>query len=100
MLTSRSTFLIVALSTLGLAGWTVGNDTQDDPAIPAPAAAAARQGGAAQDRQPVIVLLHDGRIVKGVLSEEDGTYVVTQPIGVMRFPKKRVEKVFASVQEV
>ena len=100
MFTSRSTFLIVALSTLGLAGWTVGNDNQDDPAIPAPASAAARPGGAALDRQPVIVLLHDGRIVKGELSEEDAIYVVTQPIGVMRFPKKRVEKVFASVQEV
>ena len=100
MFTFRSTFLIVALSTLGLAGWTVGNDNQDDPAIPAPASAAARPGGAALDRQPVIVLLHDGRIVKGVLSEEDATYVVTQPIGVMRFPKKRVEKVFASIQEV
>ena len=100
MFTSRSTFLIVALSTLGLAGWTMGNDNQDDPAIPAPASAAARPGGAALDRQPVIVLLHDGRIVKGVLSEEDAIYVVTQPIGVMRFPKKRVEKVFASVQEV
>src|SRR5208283_3629075 len=100
MFTSRSSFLIVALSTLGLAGWTVGNDNQDDRAIPAPASAAARPGGAALDRQPVIVLLHDGRIVKGVLSEEDATYVVTQPIGVMRFPKKRVEKVFASIQEV
>jgi hypothetical protein len=100
MFTSRSTFLIVALSTLGLAGWTVGNDNQDDPAIPAPAFAAARPGGAALDRQPLIVLLHDGRIVKGLLSEEDAIYVVTQPIGVMRFPKKRVEKVFASVQEV
>ncbi len=100
MFTSRNTILILALSTLGLAGWTVGNDNQDDPAIPAPAAAAARPGGAAQDRQTVIVLLHDGRIVKGVLSEEDGIYVVTQPIGVMRFPKKRVEKVLASMREV
>lgn len=100
MVTSRSTFLIVALSTLGLAGWTVGNDNQDDPAVPAATSAAARPGGAALDRQPVIVLLQDGRIVKGVLSEEDGIYIVTQPIGVMRFPKKRVEKVFASVREV
>jgi len=100
MFTSRSTFLIVALSTLGFAGWTVGNDNQDDPAIPAPGSAAVRPGGAAQDRQPVIVLLHDGRIVKGVLLEEDGIYIVTQPIGVMRFPKKRVEKVVASVREV
>jgi len=100
MFTSRSTFLIVALSTLGLAGWTAGNDNQDDPTIPAAASAAARPVSAAGARQPVIVLLHDGRIVKGVLSEEDGIYSVTQPIGVMRFPKKRVEKVLASIREV
>ena len=46
------------------------------------------------------MLLHDGRIVKGVLSEEDGMIIVTQPIGTMRFPKKRIERVFPSMQEV
>jgi hypothetical protein len=100
MFTFRSTFLIVALSTMGFAGWTVGNDNQEGPAVAASAAIAASPGGAALDRQPVIVLLRDGRIVKGELSEEDGIFTVTQPIGVMRFPTKRVEKVFASIQEV
>jgi hypothetical protein len=101
MFTSRSTFLIVALSTVGLVGWTAAKpDNQDDPAAPAAAPAPAGPGTAAKDRQPVIVLLHDGRLVSGVLSEEDAMIVVTQPIGAMRFPKKRVEKVFASIQEV
>ena len=35
-----------------------------------------------------------------MLSEEENVIVVTQPIGAMRFPKKKVEKVFQSVQEV
>jgi hypothetical protein len=48
----------------------------------------------------VIVLLRDGRIVKGALSIEDGNYSVTQPVGVMRFPEKQVEKVFGSIREV
>ena len=101
MFTSRSTLLIVALSTLGIAGWTVGNDSQDDRATPAPAATTAAGPGADEPEQrPAIVLLRDGRIVNGLLSEEDGMYVVTQPIGVMRFPRKRVEKVFASIREV
>ena len=101
MFTSRSTLLIVALSTLGIAGWTVGNDSQDDRATPAPAATTAAGPGADEPEQrPAIVLLRDGRIVNGLLSEEDGMYVVTQPIGVMRFPRKRVERVFASIREV
>ena len=100
MFTSRSTFLIVVLSTLGLAGWTVGNDNQDDPAIPAPPPLGRSPGSAAPERQPVFVLLNDGRIVKGVVSEEDGIYIVTQPLGVMRFQKKRVEKVFVSIRQV
>jgi hypothetical protein len=51
-------------------------------------------------KQAEIVLLDDGRIVSGVLSEEDSVLIVTQPIGAMRFPKKKVEKVFGSIREV
>ena len=100
MFTSRSALLVVALSTPALIGWTVGNENQDDPAGAARSSAAASQGQANSDRQPAIVLLHDGRIVKGMLSKEDGFYVVTQPVGSMRFPERRVEKIFASIQEV
>ncbi len=100
MVTYRSTLLIVALSTLSFAGWTVGNENQDDPAAPSSVITRIEQGSATPAERRAVLLLHDGRIVEGVLSEEDGMYVVTQPIGTMRFPKKRVEKVFSSIQEV
>ena len=56
-----------------------------------------RRGAA---KQPEVVLLTDGRIVTGVLSQEDTMIVVTTPIGTMKFPQKRVEKVFASIRDV
>ena len=51
-------------------------------------------------KQPEVVLLTDGRIVTGVVSEEDGMIVVTQSIGTMKFPKRKVERVFASIHDV
>lgn len=92
---------IVALSMLGLAGLAVlGQDIKD---APVPAAISPPQGeepATLPGKKTEFVLLNDGRIIKGVLSEEDGTIIVTQPIGAMRFPKKRIEKVFPSMQEV
>ncbi|MGO9601360.1 MAG: hypothetical protein ACLP7Q_25550 [Isosphaeraceae bacterium] len=52
------------------------------------------------DQQPAFVLLSDGRIVSGVLTEEDGVLIVQQRVGTMKFPKKRVEKVFDSIEQV
>jgi hypothetical protein len=100
MITSRTTILIVALFTPALVGWTVGKANQEGPAIATASSAAASPAGEASDQRPVIVLLRDGRIVKGVLSIEDGVYNLTQPVGVMRFPEKRVEKVFGSILDV
>ena len=50
--------------------------------------------------QPEVVLLNDGRMVTGVVSEEEGMIIVTQPIGTMKFPKKKVDRVFATIKEV
>ena len=87
---------------LGLAGRPATGQAVED--APVPAAIAPPQAGSLprlrSARQTEFVLLHDGRIIKGVLSEEDGMIIVTQPIGAMRFPKKRIERVFPSMQEV
>jgi hypothetical protein len=45
------------------------------------------------------LLLTDGRLVRGLLSRDDTTYTVTQKLGVIRFPKKQVERSFETVQE-
>jgi len=52
------------------------------------------------EQQPAFVLLSDGRIVSGVLTEEDGVLIVQQRVGTMKFPKKQVEKVFDSIEQV
>ena len=104
MFTSGRQLSIVAISVLGLAGWTVagagpgGQDAASPaPANPPGATPRARREAA---QQPQVVLLADGRVVTGVVTEEDGMVIVTQPIGVMKFPSRKVERVFPSLKEV
>jgi hypothetical protein len=96
MVTSRTLFLVVALSALGQSGlalpFTDGQPGLDDSQPHLTASPA--------DQKPIFVLLFDGRLVSGVLTEEDGVIVVHQRVGTMRFPKKRVEKVFDSIEQV
>jgi hypothetical protein len=99
MFTSYSRLVIVGLSAIGLAGWAAAQEAQDGGASASaeqPAASAAGSTG----KTASFVLLTDGRLVTGVVSEDDSTMVVTQPIGAMRFPKKRIEKVFPGIQDV
>jgi hypothetical protein len=46
------------------------------------------------------LLLSNGQIVQGVVSDDKAQYQVVQRVGVLRFPKKRVEGVFGSVREI
>ncbi len=46
------------------------------------------------------LLLCNGQIVQGVISDGDVQYQVIQRVGVLKFPKKRVEGVFGSVREI
>jgi hypothetical protein len=99
MVTSRSSFAILALFLLGVSGWTPPGIGQDQPGLDVSGSPPVQAPGAAA-RQSEILMLDDGRIVSGVISEEESWVIVTQPIGAMRFPKKRVEKIFGSIREV
>ncbi|MDG3007322.1 hypothetical protein [Paludisphaera mucosa] len=104
MIQSNRTLVVVALSALGLAGWK-GQDPaeSDEPAASPPAAGAPAQADAKPAKAPEkFVLIVDGRLIKGVVTEdpEEDKVVVTQPVGAMRFPSKKVERVFDSIQEV
>lgn len=46
------------------------------------------------------LLLADGRLIQGVITEDDANYVVTQKVGPIRVPKKKAERAFSSLQEV
>ena len=45
------------------------------------------------------MLLTNGRLIPGIVSETESEYAIEQPVGTMRFPKKRVEGSFDSVRQ-
>ncbi|MBV8486798.1 MAG: hypothetical protein JO161_00830, partial [Planctomycetaceae bacterium] len=109
MPTSRSQFVVVALSAFGLFGWTMfmaeGQAGPDDSQPRMAGTTATPSEGVSSpaqqaDPQSAFVLLSDGRIVTGVLAEEDGMLIVQQRLGAMKFPKKKVEKIFDSIDQV
>lgn len=46
---------------------------------------------------PVVLLLHDGRILEGELSEDGNQWVLRQKAGTLRLARKQVEGVFDSI---
>jgi hypothetical protein len=47
-----------------------------------------------------LLLLSNGKVQQGIISEDQTHYQVTQRIGVLKFPKKNVEGVFGSIREI
>lgn len=47
-----------------------------------------------------VLLLKNGRILRGPLSEDQSGYVILQKAGTIRFPKKDVERAFRTIREV
>lgn len=104
MILSKRSLALVALSTVGLAGWSAQEppqsaDAPEPPAIGSEVVAGAPSAAAAAPA-PKFVLLTDGRIITGLVSEEEGKVLVTQPVGVMRFAERKIERVFDSMREV
>lgn len=100
----KRTLAVVALSALGLLGWS-GPDSHPQQAGAATLADIEPEiipgdEASSQDQESKFVLLTDGRIITGLVSEEEGKILVTQAIGVMRFPEQRIERVFGSLKEV
>ncbi len=56
-------------------------------------------GHAATAGEERYLLLTDGRLIPGVISHDETTYAVTQKLGVIRFPKRMVERSFDTVRE-
>lgn len=103
MTMQKRALVAVAFSALGLLGWS-GPDPlpQQEGAAPAEIDSEIVAGDAAPPpvQEPQFVLLTDGRIITGLVSEDEGKILVTQPVGVMRFPEQKIERVFNSLREV
>lgn len=102
MILSKRSLVIVAFSAVGLAGWSGPEPPEsDDARAPATIESEIVPGDSAPAaQQPQFVLLTDGRIITGAVSEEEGKILVTQPVGVMRFSERKIERVFNSLKEV
>jgi hypothetical protein len=89
------------IATIGLclvcAAITFDARSQDGPDEPSRSdTPPSEQAGAARERY---LMLTNGQLIKGILSETDTECLVEQKIGVMHFPKKRVESAFDSLRQ-
>ena len=95
MSTNNRIRVMIGLSVLGSFGWVTVHDYADanEPRDANPPSAIA---SSVPERY---VLLTNGQIIKGTISENEKEFLVGQRFGVMRFPKKRVAGVFNSLRE-
>jgi hypothetical protein len=87
--------VMIGLTVIGSIGWATVREhaDADEPRGNSPAEAVAP---AAAERY---LLLIDGRIVKGVITEDETEFHVDQSVGVMRFRKQKVDGVFNSLHD-
>jgi hypothetical protein len=86
---------MLGLSALGVSlSWLATTLAADGPDAPTPASTPAPAPNHS------VLLMTNGRILEGELSQDDAGYVLKQRLGTIRFPKRTVERVFHSLREV
>jgi hypothetical protein len=95
MSTNHRILVLIGLTVVGSLGWAArDNAGADEP--PAPGSTRPISTALSPQRERFL-LLTDGQIISGVVTEEESLYVLTKRVGVLRFPKKRVEGAFDSI---
>jgi hypothetical protein len=89
---------LVGLAIAGLCWLPTLGVVEAAPQSPGAAVAASPAKGAAAS--PVIVLLTDGRLLPGELSEDGTSYLLKQQAGTLRLARKQVEGVFDSIEAI
>jgi hypothetical protein len=86
---------VISLAVVGSLGWAMARDVveADDPIE-----AKTSQVSTPAASEEGYLLLTNGQLVRGVITENDSECLVQQRVGIMRFPKKRVEGAFQSVR--
>src|SRR4051812_257974 len=97
-MSTKNRLLTVGLTALGLSsGFGASRASEPAPAVPPGSTASAAPSAA---RAPGVLLLSDGRVLQGSLSEDGEGYVLRQRGGQLHFRKSQVEKVFQSIHGV
>ena len=95
MSTNNRIRVLTGLLVLGSFGWATARDRADADEPRGPGSPSA-DAPAANERY---LLLIDGRVIKGVITEEGPEFLVNQGIGVMRFKKQKAEGAFNSMRD-
>jgi hypothetical protein len=90
---------IIGTIGLGLVFAAIGVDARGQADSNEPSTNVAPAPGQTAVSRERYLLLTNGHLVKGVISETDTECLVQQKIGVMPFPKKRVEGTFDSIRQ-
>jgi hypothetical protein len=91
----KNSLLTAGLTALGLFGYAPLGVA--DPTPPTPSG---NPASVAPNPSHAVLLLTNGRLLEGVLSESDDTYFVHTKTGKMPMPKQRVEKVGRNIREI
>ncbi|WP_165229955.1 hypothetical protein [Aquisphaera insulae] len=96
----KTPFAFVMFSMLGLMGrGAFGQEPAGGPASAKESAAPASPAAGTDPKAAQVALLVDGKVVRGVITEEGRNVVVSQPIGSKKYPKSRIEKIFDTMEE-
>jgi hypothetical protein len=97
-MSTKKPLLTIGLTALGLSSGTVAFRAADSgpSAPPGPSASAAASAAPA----PAVLLMSDGRVLQGFVSEDQDGYVLKQRGGQLHFRKEKMEKIFHSIGEV
>jgi hypothetical protein len=99
-MSTKKTLLTAGLTALGVSSGIVALRAQDPrPASPRPAGPSSTVAAPAAP-VPVVLLLSDGRVIQGFVSEDAKGYSVKVKGGRLSFRKDQVEKIFQSVSEI
>jgi hypothetical protein len=95
MSTNTRIRVFIGLTVLGSAGWLAARERAfgQEPRV-----SESRSTGEATNAERLL-LLTNGRIIKGVITEEPERFLVKQPLGEMKFPKRQVEGAFRTLHE-
>jgi hypothetical protein len=90
--------LAAGLTALGLS-WSGTFCLAQAPSVPAPSAAPATEPGDVPSSKPTVLLLSNGDVLQGEISEDDRGFIVKVKLGDIRRARRDVEAVFSSLHE-
>ena len=90
----KTNLLTAGLTALGLCGFVAPG-----VAIPAEPPPSGQSPAKAPSPSPTVLLLSNGKVLTGPISEDGSNYVIKQGVNELRYPRRDVEGAFVSLED-